>query len=123
MRAAIIAMALVLAVSVANAAQVFLSCTGTIETLLESRESRDAYSITVDIENKRLTANNQELPIYVVSGDTIYAGVSPSQGTSFLVELNRVTGKVSVSIVLPILNRPYYVQTFDGTCKPGQKLF
>jgi hypothetical protein len=131
MRTIIATLAMVLAASAANAAPVYLSCTrkGLASTFRipsvapeHSEEYRDVYSITVDIENKKLTADDELLPIYIVSDDTIYAGFRPPGERLFLITLNRVTGKITINRVTTLASTNY-VQTFDGTCKPAQRLF
>ena len=116
----IIAMGLVLGVSVANAAPVYLSCSGDWEdgTIFDRRTfGHDAFSLIVDIDKGTVALGGWTLKID--GGDAAQIIASIGEGRDWRhVRLNRVTGEVHV--VVPVREQP---GLFVGTCKPARKLF
>jgi hypothetical protein len=72
-----------------------------------------SYSITVDIQNKKLIANTNELAITEISGNIISAETKGSETTA---ELDRVTGKAFVTTTKDTANGIWLVE-FEGYCK------
>jgi hypothetical protein len=136
----IIAMALVLAAGVANAAPVTLSCSGTIYTLEHERERPEKThpivykalrTLTVDLSAKTVMLEDEKpTPIEQMDQKWVRFGVedvSPLVRGLLLVRgglqsgrLNRISGNVILEIVTQGGDG---LDIFEGVCKPAQKLF
>jgi hypothetical protein len=102
-------MALVLAAGVANAAPIYLSCSG---DWIDDVRVHETFSLVVDI-NKTVTHHGWTLKIYADDVDQILASTA---GGERYIEVERVTGHV-------VVYNPEHTGPFTGTCKPAQKLF
>jgi hypothetical protein len=114
---------LLLTGELANAAPVFLSCSGKESSFVNGRDTPQKpalYSIAVDLATNKLTLNEKELAISNVSDSAIWAGFTHPDKRSALLRLNRITGSVLLSIVSPAAAM---TTSFEGVCKAGQKQF
>jgi len=112
----IIAIAMVLAACVANAAPIYLSCSGD-RWDEEKSLVHDTFSLVVDPDSRTVTHQGWTLKIYGGDVGEILASTGGGRNWRF-VHLDRVTGEVRVSV-------PFreHAGGFEGTCKPDQKLF
>jgi len=119
MRTPIIAMALMLTAGVANAAPIYLSCSGDwwLGDLDDVSLGRDTFSLVVDIDKGTVTHKGWILNIDGSFGNQIVASIGEKRDWRHL-RLDRVTGEIHV--VVPVREHP---GIFGGTCKPVQKLF
>jgi hypothetical protein len=119
----IIAMALVLGAGVANAAPVPLACAGTsVHTDLTGKKIanyQDTATIEVDIVKGVLTYEDEVYRTISVEGNWVRIESAVELGGRIRIILNRVTGEVSKNVSYGRAT----LFTFEGTCKPAQKLF
>jgi hypothetical protein len=113
MRNIIAALALVLAASVANAAPIYLSCSG---DWVDDKFVHETFSLVVDINKGTVTHGGWTLKIYADDADQILASTGRETKDLRYVEIERVTGRV-------VAYNPDHTGPFTGTCKPVQKLF
>jgi hypothetical protein len=118
----IIAMAAMLAASAANAAPVSLACAGrwvvidlTGKTVVDLQE---IVSITVDITNSTITYDDRVYQAMQVEDNWVRVDSTDEIGSKITTILNRVTGEVSDQAAIGRSS-----STFNGVCKPTQKLF
>jgi hypothetical protein len=116
---AAVALALVLTTSAeAEAAPVFLSCVG--KSYYAPGEREESYSLEVDMANRKLMLDGTMLPNAVVPISSVSKSTIAAYDSGVLIELNRVTGR----LVMLVQNVPQKgIRTFEGTCKPTQKMF
>lgn len=121
----IIALALALVLTAgteARADPVYLACSGLSKrTGAANQNTQDVVSIIVDIGTKRLTVNGDLVPIVKVTEDAVVSKEDRPPGGSIEIDINRITGKMSLSS--RGLGAPPTNWSFDGTCKPAQKMF
>jgi hypothetical protein len=132
MRGTIIAMALVLTASVANAAPVLLLCRGEFKSNFERAQgSPGSPTITIDIAADTLVWHDG-LTEWVFHhlremGDLIMSRIDRSEikiDFAFDITVNRVTGKITWNQKdLGFTPNHGVSMTFEGVCKPAQKLF
>ena len=126
-----IAVAMVLAVATASAAPVSLSCRGKMSTRLwkqpEGEQSRTDFKnavigITVDKSVHKITVNHDTFEFEDTFGSSIII-INTQHGNEVLINLDSVTGMLQFSIDEHIGRGTLFMRTFDGVCKPAQKLF
>ena len=112
---AIMALGMVLAASVVEAASAGLSCTGVSSVLkhgTEETDQPDSHSIILDTANNKLTVDNQLMPIKNISDDRIDA-VLDGTFRAITVRLD-ITGKVFIAMTFPTIDT---LVSFQGICK------
>jgi|SRR5215469_10644071 len=121
---AIIAIAMVLAASVANAAPVYLSCSGEWRNgSIGPIEGSATIPISFDTDKGTVTYEQKKLKIYIGSNLEIRAAEHVLE-TGFYgldVRLNRLTGGIFIETD-PVPTHGAW-SSFSGTCKPTRKLF
>ena len=114
MRTIIAALALVLSASGANAAPIYLSCSG---DWVDDELVHDTFSLVVDLNRGTVTHGGWTLKIYSDDPAQILASIGGGPKDDWrYVEVERVTGCV-------VAYNPDHTGPFTGTCKPAQKLF
>jgi hypothetical protein len=104
----------------ARAAEILLSCWGTVELIQQGKQvnvsdERSSVAVAVDVTKKTLTINDITWQIAGDASRETIVGMDPDKGS---VSLNRITGAVNVHFIE--LNG---LKNFYGECKPAQKLF
>lgn len=106
----------------ARADPVSLACSGmSKKTGGANQQTQDVVSIIVDIGANRLTVSGDLVPIVKVTEDAVAGKEDRPPGGSIEIDINRITGKISLSS--RGLGPPPTNWSFDGMCKPAQKMF
>jgi hypothetical protein len=119
----IIALAILLTASVANAAPVYLSCTGM--TTAKSNPNglpqthNDTVMIAIDMSANEITLDAYTFKITEVSEQSVY--VSAVDGSVYIA-FNRLNGELDISFRVQ-LNNSLFIDDFDGLCKSAPKRF
>ena len=122
-----------LAATVANAASIYLSCPGTwhySDALEAKADSPETLAVTVDIANMTVGIERDVYKIDRLSDDEVRVDdVNQQSSLRISLTLNRITGVLRYTTwsdeaapTLLVL-RWLLPGTFEGTCKPAQKLF
>jgi hypothetical protein len=122
------AMAVVPAAGVANAAPIYLSCPGTwhhsVVLFEEASRQPGTLAITVDIANMTASVGEREFKIDRLSDDELMVQwVKPRTSWHVSFTLNRISGDLGYSEWSDEAPYKYSPIDFKGACKSVQKLF
>jgi hypothetical protein len=126
MRTIIATLAVMLAVSAANATPLKLTCTGAYTYHLgESNEStvRGSTLVTIDFDYRTVSLANElggwTTPIISPPNDDIITAAAKDAKMSG--KINRITGEAYFGFLVVVPTELFV--WFEGTCRPGQRLF